>query len=112
MKHNVDGKNAEDSVANYLMSQGFKVLEQNWKTPKCEIDIIAIKDNCIYFVEVKYRGTNLQGDGFEYVTPAKIKQMSYAANLWVATNNWEGEYCLSAAAVSGFDYSVDFIEEL
>lgn len=112
MKHNDDGKSAELAVIDYLKSKKFKILDHNWKTPKCEIDIVAKKDKCVYFVEVKYRSSQSQGDGFEYVTPAKQKQMSYSAEIWVSQNKWQGEYCLSAASVSGPNFDIDFIEEI
>ncbi len=112
MKHNIDGKNAEEATSEYLRRNGFTILDQNWKTRQCEIDIIARKESCIYFVEVKYRTSASQGDGFEYVTASKQRQMAFAAQYWVTVNNWEDEYVLSAASVSGENYEVEFIEEI
>lgn len=112
MKHNTDGQNAELAVIRFLKKQKFKILDHNWKTTKCEIDIVAKKRKCIYFVEVKFRGTLAQGSGFEYITDNKIKQMSYAAEVWVAMHKWSGQYVLSAASVSGDDYRIEFLEEL
>ncbi len=112
MKHNIDGKKAEKATCEYLKKLGYKVLDTNWKTPKCEIDIVAKIDNCIHFVEVKYRKSSAQGTGFEYITYTKQNQMSYAAHVWVICNNWQGEYCLSAASVSGANFDVEFIKQI
>lgn len=112
MKHNEDGNRAEDVVSEYLVERGYKIRDRNWKTPQCEVDIIAEKDGCIYFVEVKYRSNPAQGSGFEYITTAKQRQMSFAANYWVAQNRWNGEYVLSGAEVSGPDFEVEFIEQI
>lgn len=112
MKHNEDGQNAEEAVADFLRGNGYKILERNWKTPQCEIDIVARRGGCVYFVEVKFRSNSDQGTGYEYVTPAKQKQMAFAANFWIAKHRWDGEYVLSAASVSGPDYTVEFIEEI
>ena len=57
-KHNVQGAKAEKHVADYLVRNGFKIVASNWKTKWCEIDIVAKKDECVYFVEVKYRGSD------------------------------------------------------
>lgn len=111
-KHNISGSEAENQVANYLKSQGFKIVEQNWKTKWCEIDIVAKKDGCLYFVEVKYRATADYGSGFDYITAAKLKKMDLAARSWVEINNWQSEYTLSAAEVAGPDFTVEFIEEI
>ena len=73
-RHNIDGNLAEDRVVDYLKSNGFLVIERNWKTKYCEIDIIAQKRNCLHFVEVKFRGTDSFGEGFDYITSNKIRQ--------------------------------------
>lgn len=111
MKSENTGRQAEEAVCRYLEQNGFKIIDHNWKTKQCEIDVVARKGGCIYFVEVKYRKNPFQGDGFEYITLKKQKQMAFAAEYWTAANKWEGEIVLSAASVSGPDFSVEFIEE-
>lgn len=110
--HNVSGEAAEDEVANYLKNLGFKIIDRNWKTKWCEVDIIALKDKILHFVEVKYRWSNDQGGGFDYINSKKLRQMKRAADSWVHINNWTKEYMLSAAQVSGDDFEIDFIEEV
>lgn len=112
MKHNEDGAKAEQKVADYLKEQGYDVVEQNWKTTQCEIDIIAKKDGRVQFFEVKYRRTDAFGSGFDYITKAKQRQMHFAAQYWAAAHQWEGEVALGAASVSGTDYAVELIDIL
>lgn len=112
MKHNEDGRIAEEAVSRYLENNGYKIIDINWKTKWCEIDVVAEKDGCIHFVEVKYRGNAEQGSGFEYITGSKQRQMGFAADIWIAKNRWNGEYVLSAAEVSGYDFAVEFIEQI
>ena len=100
MKTTFIGKRAESRVADHLKSQGFKVLAQNWRTKVCELDVVVQKDEVVYFVEVKYRSSEKQGDGLEYITPKKLKQLYFAAQIWAQESNWEGDYRLLAAAVS------------
>jgi putative endonuclease len=99
MKTTYIGKEAEIKVAKYLKNTGFKLLEHNWHTRVCEIDLIAEKANVIYFVEVKFRSNNEQGDGLEYITPKKLKQIHFAAEIWIQKNEWEGDYRILAASV-------------
>ena len=107
------GRTAEQAAADYLKHQGFKVVDLNWRTRQCEIDIVATKDGCVYFVEVKYRKNTAQGSGLEYVTPAKLRQMSFAAEVWTAKHSWDGDVSLAAIEVSGNDYAVaEFIESI
>lgn len=100
------GHEAEKRAAQYLQSQGFRIRGLNWKTPRCEIDIIAEKDKAIYFVEVKYRRTAHQGSGLDYITPRKLSQMQYAAQTWVTQNNWPGEYQLAVISIDGDDITL------
>ncbi len=106
------GQSAELAVANILKEAGYKMLDQNWKTPRCEIDIIAKKNDVIYFVEVKYRDSQNQGSGFSYITPKKLSQITFAARVWCQENNWSGDYRLLGAEVSGEDFSNTEIIEL
>jgi uncharacterized protein (TIGR00252 family) len=110
--HNINGAKAEERVAGYLNSKGYKIIDRNWKTKWCEIDIIAEKEKCIYFVEVKYRNSSDQGGGLDYITSGKLRKMDLAARSWVEINGWKGEHTLSAAEVSGPDFEIEFIEEV
>ncbi len=80
------GQIAEDEAAEYLQNKGYQIVDRNWRTKYCEIDIIAIKSNMIYFVEVKYRRQANQGGGMAAITPKKLKQMQFAAELWRASH--------------------------
>ncbi len=112
MKHNDDGRIAEEAVADYLENRGYKILDTNWKTKWCEIDIVAQKAKRVHFVEVKYRANPAQGTGYDYITVSKQRQMVFAAGLWVSMNRWNGEYVLSAAEVSGPDFKIEFLEQI
>ncbi len=69
------GRKAEKAAATYLEMRGYRIVESNWRRPRCEIDIIAEKDGTVYFVEVKYRRNDDQGGGLEAITTTKLKQM-------------------------------------
>ena len=111
-EHNVSGSRAEGEVADYLKKKGYKIIDTNWQTKWCEVDVIARKDKTIHFVEVKYRRSDSQGSGFDYITKPKLRKMRLAANSWVEINSWRGQYVLSAAEVSGSAFSVVFISEV
>lgn len=107
------GHDAEKAAAEYLKINGYKILAINWKTPRCEVDIIARKYSTIYFVEVKYRSSNRHGAGLDYITPQKLQQMEYAARSWVQANQYDGDYELSALEISGEeDGAVTFLQHI
>lgn len=48
------GKLAEDFACRFLTKNNFKIVKRNWWLKRFgEIDIIALKNNCYYFIEVK-----------------------------------------------------------
>lgn len=100
------GREAEAQAAHVIQQRGFKLIAQNWRNRWCEIDLIASKNNCVYFIEVKYRHTNEHGSGFEYITPKKLRQMQFAAEFWMSENNWTGECSLAAIEVTGHDFQI------
>lgn len=95
------GHNAEKRAAEYLKSKGFQIKGLNWKTRYCEIDIVAEKDKTAYFVEVKYRRNAKQGYGVDYITPRKLQQMQFAAEMWVSNHDWSGDYQLGVVGIDG-----------
>lgn len=110
MTNLTQGQLAEARVAKHLGMLGYKIIDRNWKTPRCEIDIIATRDKVIYFIEVKYRQGAAQGTGFDYITNSKLAQMEFSARLWVSQNDWSGDYRLMAAEVSGSSGEIQIIE--
>ncbi len=104
------GHSAEKRAANHLQLAGFKIRELNWKTRYCEIDIVAEKGKTIYFIEVKYRRNAKQGYGVDYITPRKLRQMRFAAEMWVNDRDWRGDYQLGVVSIDGEE--VSFIDEL
>lgn len=112
MTNHASGHYAETVAADYLRTHGYVVLECNWRHPRAEIDVVArSKDGVVTFFEVKHRSTNRQGTGLDYITSAKLRQMMFAAELWVAQHDFGGEYTLGAIELSGSAYEVTAVLE-
>lgn len=96
------GRIAEQAAADYLVAQGYEIIDRNWRTKFCEIDIVARRDNKIYFVEVKYRDNDQHGDGLSAITPTKLKQMKFAAELYMQrlSSSIKSQYDFQLMAVS------------
>lgn len=80
------GNAGEDIAAAWLTTQGFHVIERNWRTRWCEIDIIAQREHTLYFVEVKHRRTAEAGGGIAAITNAKLRQMHLAAQFYLSSH--------------------------
>lgn len=106
------GDNAENIVADYLTQKGHAILERNWKTPICEVDIISIYQKTIFFTEVRYREKSEQGGGLATITPKKLHQMRLGVKTYVHIKKYHDvDLRLAVASVSGISPRVDdFIE--
>ncbi len=65
----------EDAAANFLLKKGYKIIERNFRKGYGEIDIIALKNGILIFVEVKTRSTDSFGTPFESITSWKLKSL-------------------------------------
>ncbi len=94
------GDAAEGQVVQWLEAHGYVVAERNWKTKYCEIDVIAIKGSEVYFIEVKYRSSKAQGGGVAAITPKKLQQMRFAAELYCTGHKTTANPRLAVVEVS------------
>jgi putative endonuclease len=77
------GKKSESIAAKHLKKNGYKILEQNYRTKLGEIDIIAKDKDTLVFVEVKARSSNRFGNPKWAVTPKKQIKISMVALLYI-----------------------------
>jgi putative endonuclease len=96
------GRAAEQLAARWLEQHGFRILDRNWRTRWCELDIVAARDRLIHIVEVKYRRRTDFGTGFEYITPDKAARLRRAALMWLkAHGQASAAYQIDIMALSG-----------
>lgn len=75
------GKEGEKIAAEYLKKNGYRIVENNYRCPIGEIDIIARDKNELVFVEVKARKSSALGFPEQAVGIQKQRKMSQLA-LW------------------------------
>ncbi|MBI9066012.1 MAG: YraN family protein [Salinivirgaceae bacterium] len=90
-QHNETGKIGEELARSFLLKKGYKILDINWRYNFKEIDIIAQQNNIMVFVEVKTRSTLAFELPQEAVTPKKMKNLVYAADVYLNLKNIEFE---------------------
>ena len=78
------GDTGEKIARKFLVQQGYKIIDTNYRESLGEIDIIAEENNDLVFIEVKTRS----GDGFgspaEAVTPRKQRQIIKVAEYYLS----------------------------
>ena len=82
-EHNELGRWGEDVAANFLSEKGYTILERDWHSGHRDVDIIALKDNMIIFVEVKTRRNRMFSDPETAVNWRKITSLRLSANHYV-----------------------------
>lgn len=81
------GDFGEELTVSYLEKKGYRILDRNYSKPFGEIDVIAIKDDLIAFVEVKTR----KSDDFAYAAEAvdfyKQQRIRRASQAYLVEND-------------------------
>lgn len=93
------GKTGEDLALDFLKSHNYSILETNFHSKFGEIDIIAERKHCLYFVEVKTRSNLNHGAPYEAVNKRKIYHIKKVAQYYLLKNKLEA-YKLKVAVFS------------
>ncbi len=89
-KHLKTGIAGEQLAVDYFEQNHYEIIHRNWRIGHLEVDIIAVKDGILHFIEVKTKTTNYYGFPEEAVTKSKFKYLVSAANLYLIKNpQWE-----------------------
>lgn len=108
-----DGLIGENIACQFVSEIGYRVIARNYRTRFGEIDIIAIKDNRIHFIEVKYRKNQGFGLVQEAVTKRKIERLlktakSYLYEKDLLNNDWQ----IDVLAIDKVTNQNEFIENI
>lgn len=92
MTHLETGKLGENIAAEYLEEKGYKIVRQNYRSGKGEIDLIAWSPSgCLVFVEVKTRALDGFGGPEEAVDRKKQNLIARTAGAFMEQIGHEGE---------------------
>lgn len=98
------GQIGEEIVANYLKSRGFLIISRNFEVERIgEIDIIALKDGTLHFVEVKTSLDVNIGDerhSLKHFDKNKKERIKTVMQRYCFRNNISIPRCVDIAAVN------------
>ena len=87
MSERISGAWGEEKAAEYLINNGYSIIERNYNCRISEIDIIAKKGNTLVFAEVKTRRSKIYAEAREFVGKTKQDKLRKAAGLWLSSNS-------------------------
>jgi putative endonuclease len=82
----------ESLAADFLVTNGYKVLCRNFRVKQGEIDLIVEKDQQLIFVEVKTRSYHSIQSALENVSHKKQTHISNVAQVYCKQNPEFGKY--------------------
>jgi putative endonuclease len=90
------GDIAEEKACKYIQDLGFQIIERNYTLRGGEIDIIALKDEVLHFIEVK--------SGSSYsplynITPKKLQHVINTAYRFIQSKNLDIPFQIDAICV-------------
>ena len=94
------GKKGEELATEYLVKQGYKILEKNKRFSRfCEIDIIAQDKDTLVFCEVKTRNSTICGHPLEAITKAKYQNIKKGVFLYLQENPKYKKFRIDAISI-------------
>ena len=99
--HNELGKWGEDLAARYLQQKGYVIVERDWKSGHRDIDIVALDDDTVVFVEVKTRRNRVFGEPEDAIDYRKRQSLQTAISHYVKIHRINREIRFDIVTVVG-----------
>ena len=125
------GEMGENYACQYLKKQGYQIIERNYLKKWGEIDIVALKDKKLHFVEVKSVSreisdnviyeTNLLNDNYrpeDNMHPWKLKRLSRVIQSYLLDKNisddidWQFDVITVYIDTSKGHYKIEVLEDI
>ncbi|HMN91298.1 MAG TPA: YraN family protein [Saprospiraceae bacterium] len=113
-KHIETGQAGEALAQAFLKRKGYRILETNWRFSKAEVDIIAIHEHTLVFVEVKTRSSDRYGQPEEFISDYKERLLADAASVYMEQIEHEAAIRFDVIAIvyrSAEDYHITHFED-
>jgi len=98
-KHQITGQEGERLARDYFDKKGYEILHTNWRYGHLELDIIALKDGMLHFIEVKTLSEGSVGLPEESVNRKKMLNLLKAAELFMNIKHYAGPIQFDVLAI-------------
>lgn len=112
--HNELGHWGENIATEYLLRKGYRIIARDWKDGRRDIDIVAINDEYLIFVEVKTRRNEVFIQPEEAVDRNKVRSLCIAAAKFVKIHHINMALrfdVITVVGMPGDDYEINHIKD-
>jgi len=99
------GRRGEEAACQFLKKQGYKILARNFRCPLGEIDVVAMKQERLHFIEIKTRSQARFGNPEESVGREKQDKIIRIAQWYLK------QFSQQARSMSFDVAAVSFLED-
>lgn len=99
--HLIRGESAEEQAHNFLIDQGLKPVNRNFRCKQGELDLIMTDKQTLVIIEVRFRKTDKYGSAAESITPAKQSRIIAATHIYLSTQKTDRPVRFDVVAISG-----------
>lgn len=111
-QHNELGKQGEQLAVDFLLENGYEIVERNFRFDKAEVDVIAKKKEVLAIIEVKTRSTVDFGNPQDFLKPKQIQRIVKAVDEYVTVNKLDVEVRFDIIAIikNGKQFDIEHLE--
>ncbi|WP_133130174.1 YraN family protein [Legionella yabuuchiae] len=104
---------AEEEAKQYLLSQGLKLIDQNYRSKLGEIDLIMQDNAYLVFIEVRARASNAFGGALASVNYQKQQKLIKTALFYLMQKKLNNKYPVRFDVISleGKPYQINWIKD-
>ncbi len=99
--HITKGQQGEEKAVKYLEEKGYSIVTRNFRAGKSEIDIIALHEEILVFVEVKWRSKSDFGDPEECIDEKKAGMVIAGAEEYIYQSDWHNDVRFDVVSIIG-----------
>ena len=95
-------RRAERDAVRFLKKQGYRILARNFSCPVGELDVVALRDEVVSFVEVKAK-SGMSNHPEDTVDSRKRRQLARVADYFVHAKHLEDLPCQFDVVAINYD---------
>ncbi len=109
LNNTIIGKQNEEKAIGFLQAEGFHIIQKNYYARKLgEIDIVAMEDGVLHFIEVKSAEADF--DPVYNFTPTKLRRVINSSQYYMKEKNLDMVFSIDLILIRWGE--IEFLENI